>query len=94
MVDRTKVPEFRVFDVLYNSQPHLGRVVCNFSNGKEIWILKKGRDHNFTYRCDRSVREAIARDWCERDGVGTLVPTKLGREVLAAKQNSAGGEGR
>jgi len=50
MVDKSKVPEFRVFDVLYNSQPHLGRVVCNFSNGREIWMLKKGRDHNFTYR--------------------------------------------
>ena len=85
MVNKSKVPEFRVYDVLYNSQPHLGRVICNYSNGKEIWMLKKGRDHNFTYRCDRSVREAIDRGWCERDGSGYLRPTSAGLEVIAAK---------
>lgn len=87
MVDRSKVPEYRVYDVLYSCQPHLGRVTCNYSNGKEIWILKKGRDHNFTYRCDRSVREAILRGWCERDGTGKLVPTTAGLAVIAAKAN-------
>jgi hypothetical protein len=85
MGDKTKVPEHRVFDVLYSCQPHLGRVVCNYSNGKEIWIIKKGRDHTINFRCDRSVREAITRGWCERDRHGTLVPTKLGLEVIAAK---------
>lgn len=85
MVDRTKVPDYRVIDVVYHSQPHVNRVVCNYSNGKEIWLLKKGRDGNFTFRCDRSVREAINREWCYRNEQGTLRPTEEGLKALAAK---------
>lgn len=84
MADKSKVPDYRVFDIVHNSQPAYSRVVCNYSNGKEIWILKKGRDHTYSFRCDRSVREAIARGWCERDERGKLQPTKLGLEELAA----------
>ena len=86
MVDKSKVPEYRILDIVHSSQEHIDRVVCNFSNGKEIWMLKKGRDHNFTYRCDRSVREAITRGWCERDAHGKLRPTAAGLAVLAAKK--------
>lgn len=85
MGDKSKVPDFRVFDVLYNSQPEYSRVVCNYSNGKEIWILKKGRGHTFNFRCDRSVREAIEREWCHYDGKGYLRPTELGFEIIAQR---------
>jgi hypothetical protein len=85
MVDKSKVPEYRVFDVLYNCQEKYQRVVCNYSNGKEIWVLKKGRDHTFTFRCDRSVKEAINRGWCERDRTGRLIPTELGLSVLTER---------
>lgn len=88
MVDRSKVPDYRVLDVVYNSQPHLGRVVCNYSNGKEIWILKRGRDGNFAYRCDRSVREAISRNWCERDSSGYLRPTAIGLQALKSRDTT------
>ena len=89
MADKSKVPDYRVFDIVYNSQEHLNRVVCNYSNGKEIWILKKGRSHNFSFRCDRSVAEAIKRKWCKRDDRGYLRPTELGLQELAKRGEQA-----
>lgn len=89
MVDKTKVPEYQVQRVLFYSQPTQNKVVKTQSDKRRppIWTLKLGRENTFAMRCDRAVREAIARGWCyEDDNLGLLRPTDEGYIELATRE--------
>lgn len=85
LVNKTKVEEWRVLDVLRYSQPYYNRVVYSRSKPDRpgIWIMKTSRERVFSARCDRAAKEAIARGWCElNEAASVMRPTALGEKVL------------
>jgi diketogulonate reductase-like aldo/keto reductase len=85
MADKSRVPEYQVKRVLYYSQPDKSRVVRSSSR---YWFLKLGTDATFGMRCDRAVREAVARGWCYIDtATDYLRPTDVGQKLIDADQD-------